>query len=188
MHSIMIIGDSISNGYTPLVRELLEGKNIEIESISNGDSAQLLVGVPDWIAEKKLDLIHFNCGLHALRFFRSSQAYQEPLEIYTAHLGAAARWLRAHTPARLVWASITPVITERITLDYVRFENDVLAYNAAAKKIMDDLDIPINDLHQVLVAAGVSDSLGPDGVHMTDKGNALLAQAVAAAITSRLEK
>ncbi|MBI3942699.1 MAG: SGNH/GDSL hydrolase family protein [Chloroflexi bacterium] len=186
MGSVMIIGDSISNGYTPFVRELLAGKEIDIEYQSNGDSAQLLVGVPDWIAEKKLSLIHFNCGLHALRFFRSSQAYQEPLEIYTAHLGAAARWLKAHTPAKLVWASITPVITERITLDYIRFEKDVLAYNAAAKKIMDALEIPINDLHQVLMQAGVAECLGPDGVHMTDKGNAYLSQAVATTITHYL--
>ncbi|MSP14107.1 MAG: SGNH/GDSL hydrolase family protein [Chloroflexi bacterium] len=187
MQSIIIIGDSISNGYTPLVRELLAGKNINIEYLSNGDSAQLLVGLPDWMVDKRPDLIHFNCGLHAARFFRSSQAYQEPLDIYTAHLRAATQWLKTHTGARLVWASTTPVITERIYLDYVRFEKDVLAYNAAAKKIMDDLDIPINDLHQVLVAANVADCLGPDGVHMTDRANALLAQAVAGAITHHLE-
>ena len=60
-----------------------------------------------------------------------------------------------------------------------RLEADIVAYNAIARKVADDLDIPINDLFGVITDAGWDSYLTPDGVHFTPEGCALLGKAVA---------
>ena len=97
------------------------------------------------------------------------------------------KWLQANAQARLLWASTTPVITERITLDYLRFPADILTYNAVAKMVMDEASIPINDLHAALAADAIPDCISADGVHMTERGNRLLAETVAGGILAQLE-
>jgi len=203
---VVIIGDSISDGYTPLVRELLGAKEIVIAQHFAGDSAQLLAGLPQvtpvptpvglrqcprrgcksnppcgWVAGSP-ELIQFNCGLHDARFYRASRTYQQPIADYDSNLRRIVAWLQAHTRAGLLWASTTPVITERITVEYVRYPADIITYNAVAAEIMGAAHIPINDLYAVIASDSISDCLSEDGVHMTERGNALLAEAVARAI------
>ena len=173
-----IIGDSISNCYTPLVKERLASRGLAVEWFYGGCSAQLLAGLSEWIPGSYPTLIQFNCGLHDARFFRYSQTYQQPIDNYQCHLRGIVKWLRTHTPANLLWASTTPVISERIMLDYVRFETDILAYNAVARSIMEEAGIPILDLHADIMADSVADCLSQDGVHMTERGNAVLVEAV----------
>ena len=185
--TVFIIGDSISNYYTPSVRDLLKDRGITIEWFSGGDSAQLLAGLSEWIPGRSPRLIHFNCGLHDARFFLHSQAYQQPITNYKAHLGGIIKWLQTNSSARLIWASTTPVIRERISLHYVRREEDIVAYNNVAKRSMEAAIIPINDLHRVVVSNSTADCVCEDGVHMTEFGNRVLAQAVAGAISVQLE-
>ena len=184
---VLIIGDSIAGAYTPLVRERLAGQEIQIEQVYAGDSAAILTGLGEWLPGKSPDLIQFNCGLHDARFFVYSRAYQQPLNCYQVHLRGVVKWLRANTGARLLWVSTTPVITERITLDYLRLPADILAYNAVAKMVMDEAGIPINDLHAALAADLIPECLSADGVHMTERGNRLLAETVAGGILAHLE-
>ena len=185
--TIFIIGDSISNYYTPSVRDLLKDKGITIEWFSGGDSAQLLAGLSEWIPGRSPRLIHFNCGLHDARFFLHSQAYQQPITNYQAHLGGITKWLQTNSTAKLIWASTTPVIRERISLHYVRREEDIVVYNDIAKRLMEAARIPINDLHQVVVSNSTLDCVCEDGVHMTEFGNRVLAQAVAGAVNAQLD-
>ena len=185
--NIIIIGDSISGGYAPLVKEALAGQDILVEQIYGGDSAALLTGLGEWLPGKSPDLIQFNCGLHDARFFKYSQAYQQPINCYQTHLRGVVKWLKTNTKARLLWASTTPVVTERIALDYVRYLADVLAYNAVAKMIMDEAGIPINDLFAALQADSIPDDIGADGVHMSARGNGVLAQGVVRGILAHLD-
>lgn len=186
MQSVLIIGDSISESYTPGVKGLLVGRDVQIKQIYGGDSAGILTGLSEWLPGSTPDLIQFNCGLHDARFFAYSQAYQQPINCYQVHLRGVVKWLKANTRATLLWASTTPVITERIHWDYVRYPADILAYNAVARSIMDEAGIPINDLHAALCADSVPDCIREDGVHMTERGNAVLALAVAQGILSCL--
>jgi lysophospholipase L1-like esterase len=183
---VVIIGDSISGYYTPTVRDLLAHDPITIEQFFGGDSEQLLASLPDILDDSKPDLIQFNCGLHDLRFHRETWRYQQPIANYQANLQHIVAWLQGNTRGKLLWASTTPVITERITLEYVRFEPDVLAYNASAKTIMDMAGIPTNDLHAAVATDSIIECIGSDGVHMAERGNATLGLAVAAAIRSAL--
>ena len=181
-----VIGDSISEGYRRQAAESLGSMGIATEWFSGGSSAQLLAGLPEWMPGKQPDLIQFNCGLHDARYFDIARTYQQPIGNYESLLGGIVRWLQANTQASLVWASTTPVIADRITLEYRRSAEDVLAYNAVAAEIMSHAGVPIVDLHAVIDGAESADYISADGVHMTDAGYAVLAEAVSARIADRL--
>lgn len=192
----VLIGDSISNGYHEYVAELLSADDIAIVWYSGGSSAQVLAGLGEWIdPDNSPHLVHFNCGLHDSRYFKIASAYQQPLANYTALLTGAVTWLRTHTSAKLVWATTTPVITERIEayfeqhpnkVAYLRYSDDVAAYNKAAREIMEDAGIHVNDLFEVVRKASPETILTDDGVHMTDEGYKLVAHAVATSIRTHL--
>lgn len=66
---VLILGDSISIGYTLQVRELLKGKaNVHrpaTNCFSTREGAQQL---DQWLGKDKWDVIHFNFGLHDLKY------------------------------------------------------------------------------------------------------------------------
>ena len=181
-----VIGDSISQGYRRQAEESLGSLGIATEWFSEGSSAQLLAGLPEWIPGTHPDLIQLNCGLHDARYFDIARTYQQPIGNYESLLRGIVRWLQANTDASLVWASTTPVIESRITLEYRRSAEDVLAFNAVAADIMQDAGISILDLHGVIDGEGAADYISPDGVHMTDAGYDVLAHAVSGGIIDRL--
>ena len=184
--TVFIIGDSISQGYRRQAEESMLGVGIATEWFSGGSSAQLLAGLPEWIPGTQPDLIQFNCGLHDARYFDIARTYQQSIGNYESLLGGIVCWLQTNTDASLSWATTTPVIESRITLEYRRSAEDVLAYNAVAKNIMQDAGISILDLHGVIESAGATQNISPDGVHMSDSGYAVLAKAVSGGIIDRL--
>jgi len=184
---VLILGDSISIGYAPVAaRELAGDVFVAHHEGNSGDSANLLAHLDAWLAaDADADLVHFNVGLHDLRLWRRSGEHQVPLVAYRDNLAEIVRRLEA-TGKALVWATTTPVDDERNargTGDFFRRNADVLAYNAAAREIVDAAGIPVNDLYAVIADAGPGDCLREDGVHMTDRGYVLLGQTVAAAVS-----
>ena len=184
---VLIIGDSISMGYTPLVKEMLASR-MDVERIpqNGGDSANVLAHLDEWLAPRPPAAIHFNCGLHDLKRNRTTGELQQPLDAYVRNLKRILALLKEKTTARLIWATTTPVIYERHrkVKDFDRSEADVEAYNAAALETMREACVEINDLHAVIVAEGVEECICEDGVHMTPRGNSALAKAVAKCLAS----
>ena len=198
----LLIGDSISAAYESVVRELLEPDGVDVTWQVGGSSAQVLAGLAEWVAPgQSPDVIHFNCGLHDSRYFKVAGTYQQPLANYTALLRGAVDWLKANTDAQLVWATTTPVITDRLVaywaareasgqlkVEYVRYTDDIASYNKAARQIMDAAGVPINDLHAVVQRASPQELIADDGVHMTEQGTRLLAEAVAGAVREHMSR
>jgi len=185
---VLIIGDSISIGYTPPAAELLAGEAELIHNHGNGgDSDNVLANLDAWLAEANADVVHLNCGLHDIKLARDTRRLQVPLERYRRNLAEIARRLTAGS-ALPVWATSTPVIDARhnAVKEFDRHNADVDAYNAAAGEIMLAAGIRTNDLHGAAIAAGIETIVCDDGVHMTDGGYAILAQAVADCIRKAL--
>ncbi len=185
---VLIIGDSISIGYTPLVAKLLAGQASVDHNPGNAqDSANVLANLPEWLTGNPADVIHLNCGLHDIKRARDSRVHQVPLEAYRANLGGIVEQLQA-TTARLIWATSTPVIEARhnAVKDFDRHNADVEAYNAAADEVVRAAGIHVTDLHAALLAEGIEMMLSDDGVHMTEGGSSVLAGVVAAAIRKLL--
>lgn len=184
---VLIIGDSITmkGGYFPgLVERLGDDYKVVHNPGNGGDSAKVRANLESWVTAASPDIIHFNCGLHDLKYDRAKKTNQQPPEVYEQNLRAIVAWLKANTDARLMFALTTPVNEDlhRANKPFDRRVADVDAYNEIARRVMRENGIPINDLHRVIVEAGPDTCLVRDGVHMNEKGNALLADAVAAAI------
>src|SRR5688572_21808238 len=62
---VLLIGDSISIGYTLAVRDLLKGKaNVHRIPTNGGPTTNGLARLKQWLGDGKWDVIHFNWGLH----------------------------------------------------------------------------------------------------------------------------
>ncbi|PJB61368.1 MAG: SGNH/GDSL hydrolase family protein [Armatimonadetes bacterium CG_4_9_14_3_um_filter_66_14] len=180
---VLLIGDSISMGYTLPVRELLKGKaNVHRIPTNGGPTLRGLESLKRWLGDGKWDVIHFNWGLHDLRLDDAGK-YQVPLDEYAKNLKELVKQLKA-TGAKLVWCSTTPV-PEKCTPP--RKNADVIAYNAAAKKIMDDNGIAIDDLYAFALPK-IKELQLPDNVHFGPEGSAELAKAVVASLQPALAK
>ncbi len=74
---ILIIGDSISIGYTPFVQKALKHKAIVAHNPGNGQfTANGISKLADWIGSEKWDIIQFNWGLWDLCYRNSSSNEQ----------------------------------------------------------------------------------------------------------------
>jgi len=180
---VLLIGDSISMGYTLPVRELLKGKaNVHRIPTNGGPTLRGLESLKRWLGDGKWDVIHFNWGLHDLRLDDAGK-YQVPLDEYAKNLKELVKQLKA-TGAKLVWCSTTPV-PEKSTPP--RKNADVIAYNAAAKKIMDENGIALDDLYAFALPK-IKELQLPDNVHFSPEGSAELAKAVVASLQPALAK
>ena len=110
---VLLVGDSISVGYTLPVRELLKGRaNVHRIPTNGGSTTKGLANVDQWLGDKKWDVIHFNWGIHDLRI-QDGKALVGP-EAYEKNLRAIVAKLKA-TGAKLIWASTTPITAWPLT-------------------------------------------------------------------------
>jgi len=187
--NVLIIGDSISMGYTPYVKKSLEGKANVLHN--PGNAAGTTNGVKlieEWIDEKggtrKWDVIHFNFGLHDLKHVKKSnpaEVSNDPLDSPQADLATYTKNLKTivaalkRTDAKLIYATTTPFPPGSKPF---RDPANVDRYNAAAVEIMKENEIPINDLHGD-VAEKLKELQVPVNVHFTKAGSKFLGECVA---------
>jgi lysophospholipase L1-like esterase len=178
---VLLIGDSISIGYTVPVRDLLKGKaNVHRNAGNGGPTTNGLAHLKQWLGDGKWDVIHFNWGLHDLKFMADGKR-QVDTGVYEKNLHELVRQLKA-TGAKLIWATTTPV-PEGVSPP--RKNADVLAYNAIAQKIMKENQIAVDDLYAFALPR-LAEIQQPANVHFTPQGSAVLAKHVAASIETAL--
>jgi hypothetical protein len=175
---VLLIGDSISIGYTIPVRTLLRGKaNLHRIPENGGPTITGLKNMEKWLGDSKWDVIHFNWGLHDLKFMDDGK-HQVAIESYERNLTELVKQLKA-TGARLIWCSTTPVPDAKVNPP--RRNDDVLAFNAAARKVMEANQISIDDLYAHAWPKLAEIQL-PANVHYTKQGSEFLAEQVAKSI------
>ncbi len=189
---VLLIGDSISIGYTLPVRAALEGKaNVHRPSTNCGPTTNGLKSIEAWLGEKPWDVIHFNWGLHDLKYMspqganladpadKKNQRQVSPEE-YEANLRKLVARLK-QTKAKLIWRNTTPVPKGAAG----RVVGDADKYNAIAAQIMHENDIQIHDLYAYVMP--IQDEIMlPANVHFTKEGYDKLAQEVAKVITAAM--
>jgi acyl-CoA thioesterase-1 len=176
---VLLIGDSISIGYTPHTAALLEGKARVTHHAGNAqDTRNGLKMLPTWLKEGSFDVIHFNWGLWDL----IDGGKSVPIDEYEKNLRQLVKQLKA-TKAKLVWASTTPVPEKNARK---RRDADVQAYNAVAKKIMEENHIPIDDLYG-FAKPRLAQWQKANDVHFSPEGSQELAKQVAASIQKVLD-
>ena len=179
---VLLIGDSISMGYTIPVRALLKGKaNVHRVLENGGPTTNGLAQLQKWLGDGKWDVIHFNWGLHDLKLMPDGKRQVTP-EAYEKNLRELVRRLKT-TGARLIWASTTPVPEGK--LNPPRAPADVPAYNAIAKRVMEENQIVTDDLYSFALPQ-LPKIQRPENVHFTLAGSDALARQVAASIEPAL--
>jgi lysophospholipase L1-like esterase len=178
--NVLIIGDSISIGYTPFIEKALAGTAIVTHNPGNGGSTVRGVqNVEKWLDGKEWDVIVFNFGLHDLVYKDSLNKYNiekgkvsVPLADYEKNLVQIVAKLR-ETTATLIFATTT-VVPENST---GRKVEDPAKYNEMALAIMKKNNIAVIDLYKTSQTVHPQNSK-PGNVHYTEKGYELLAEPI----------
>lgn len=180
---VLLIGDSISIGYTPAVRELLKGRaNVHRIGENGGPTSNGVAKIDAWLGTFEWDVIHFNFGLHDLKIMDNGRHQVEPAE-YEKNLRALVARLK-QTGAKLIFATTTPVPEGKVSPP--RNPADVPAYNAVALTVMKDTGVAVDDLYEFALPR-LKQIQRPVNVHYTSEGYAALAQRVAASIEAALK-
>lgn len=189
---VLLIGDSISIGYTVPVRKLLEGKaNVHRPLTNCGPTSKGVAEIDKWLGDGKWDVIHFNWGLHDLKYMgpggknladpQGKDSFQQvPPDKYEANLKVLVARLKK-TGAKLIWRSTTPVPKGAGG----RVVGDSGKYNAIAKKIMDENGIAIDDQYAFCMTK-LDKIQRKANVHFTQEGSQELALQTVAAINAAL--
>ena len=76
---VLILGDSISIGYMVGVRERLQGRaNVHRPAENCGETARGVASLDKWLGGGKWDVIHFNFGLHDVKYLDAAGKYVTP--------------------------------------------------------------------------------------------------------------
>ena len=179
---VLLIGDSISMGYTFPVRELLSAQANIHRVPTNGRSTRVgLLDIDAWLGSGKWDVIHFNWGIHDLTRTPEGVCPVPPGE-YESNLRVLVAKLK-RTGAKLIWATTTPIRHEVFLPE--RPFGDVVEYNAIAWQVMDENDIAINDLYEAALPRAAELQI-PAEVHFTSEGSRFLGELVATHIATAL--
>ena len=190
--NVLLIGDSISIGYTVMVRAALGGQGNVFRPLTNcGPTTTGLKSVDEWIGDRKWDVIHFNFGLHDLKYMgpngqnladpKAEGSHQQvPIDEYAANLRTIASRLK-ETGATVIWRETTPVPQGAPG----RIVGDSKKYNEAAAKVMAELGgIETDAMFQY--ALDQVEQL-PANVHYSPEGSQKLADHAVIAIQKALK-
>jgi len=178
---ILIIGDSISLGYTPAVRMNLPDYDVIHNDCNARSTRNGVLYLDDWLDKReRWEIITFNFGI-----WDSVQAYGITPEEYRENLTELAARLKERGE-RLIFFTTTD-IPDKVT--YIEDGREDML-NAIALEIMEEFEIEVYDLN------GLSRSMSQDryaggerqnDVHFTATGYLELGQFVTDAILTELQ-
>ncbi|MBD3672068.1 MAG: SGNH/GDSL hydrolase family protein [Planctomycetaceae bacterium] len=195
---VLLLGDSISIGYTPYVQEMMKDEAVVIRPMGKPNPKtgktrpENCAGTNNGVKQidrwlkidgGNWDVIHFNFGLHDLKRVQADSGQnsnnpddprQAELEDYEKQLREITKKLQA-TGAKLIFATTTPVPEGGVKPH--RDPEDVERYNAVAKKIVREAGGSVNDLYSFALPR-LEKIQRPVNVHFTPEGSQQLAAQV----------
>ncbi len=172
---VLLIGDSVSRGYTLPARVALERKaNVHRAPENCGPTSNGIKKMDVWLGEGKWDVIHFNFGIHDRK--TSAKDYENRLELIVKQLKV--------TGAKLIWASTTPIPPD--TKDGPEASTAIIEKNRIAADIMKKNMVHVNDLFN-FITPQLSKVQNPMDVHFKGEGYDMLGRQVALKIEEILK-
>lgn len=184
--NILIIGDSISIGYTPFVKKYFKGKALITHNPGNAEHTGTgLQKIDEWLGEEKWDIVQFNWGLWDLAYRNpSAKAYGNrdklngtvtySVDEYATNLDSLITYIKSKTQAKLIFVTTTYVPSEEAG----RFTSDVEKYNDAAKLVMKKHEVEVNDIYKKSLKIHKDYGKGSDDVHYSSKGYRKLSESI----------
>lgn len=186
---VLLLGDSISIDYTwPVREELTDIANVQRANVNCESTIKGLELLDEWLGDKPWDVIHFNFGLHDLKYMDENGKFvvevqdgvqQVPIDQYEENLEKIVERLEK-TKAVLIWRTITPVPEGADG----RIAGDAARYNEVAIKVMKKHGIAVHDLYAFCLR--LHEIQLPANVHFTPEGSTLLGKEVANVIKKHL--
>ena len=155
MKKILLLGDSIRIGYQEYVKEELAGEYEVLCPEDNGRFAAYTLWQANQMFKWNSDiaLVHFNNGYWDMNIEAPMTEAIHPVEEYVSFLRRIVALCR-QCGAKVVFATTVPVPEDGAGGDNtgvqgtINYRNAwVKAYNAAATALMEELEVPINDLY-----------------------------------------
>ena len=190
---VLLIGDSISIGYTLPLRQALKGKaNVHRPATNCGPTTRGLKQIDAWLGTGAWDVIHFNWGLHDLKYLgadgkslgdpkKPGNRQQVPIKAYEANLRRLVTRLQK-TGATLIWRQTTPVPEG----SRGRVAGDAVKYNAVAVGVMKEHGIAFDDMF-AFAKPRLKQIQRAANVHFTAAGSKALAEHSAPIIAQAID-
>ena len=155
MKNLLLIGDSIRMGYDRSVRKTLEGKSNVIFPADNCRFASYLLRHFNEHFEnaglkgEDVDVIHWNAGLwDCLRMFEEEP--HTPIDVYAYYIERVCIRIKKLCPnAKVIFATSTSVLSEEMSKDFKRYNEEIEQYNEAAVNVVKKYGFEVNDLYAV---------------------------------------
>lgn len=191
---ILIVGDSISIGYTPFVKKYFSEKATVFHNKGNAQHTGTgLEKINDWLGEEQWDIVQFNWGLWDLCYRHpDSKEYGNRDKLkgkpeftiyeYAANLDSIISMIKKKTNAKLIFVTTTYVPQN----EPGRHQNDVQKYNDAAKEIMNKHGVIINDIYNASIPIHNTHGLGSNDVHYHKEGYEKLGDLIADFLNKQL--
>lgn len=175
---ILIIGDSISFGYTPFVQKDLETVADVVHNPGNAQHTGTgIAKVESWIGDTDWDIIQFNWGLWDLCYRHPESKVQGnrdkvngsitfSIEAYASNLDSLVKLIKKASDAKLIFVT-TSYVPEQ---EAGRHAADAIRYNEVARKIMKANGVTIHEIYRKSKAIHRKYGKGKDDVHYTTEG------------------
>lgn len=192
---ILIIGDSISIGYTPFVKENLKEVAEVFHNPGNAQHSDTgLKKIEEWISDEKWDIIQINWGLWDLCYRlpdstsigsrdKENGIVTNTIDKYASNLDSIVNILQTKTDAILIFVTTTYVPKN----EPGRFKNDEISYNEAAKKIMKKHSVIVNDIWEESVSIHQKLGKGLDDVHYSSQGYEKLSELMTLSLNKEIK-
>ncbi|HEY3325250.1 MAG TPA: SGNH/GDSL hydrolase family protein [Planctomycetota bacterium] len=176
---VLLIGDSILNGYLKATTTALDGKAYVDAWVNPYNQSEYLNKLlAEVLDQGPYDVVHFNMGLHGWQKGRIKEGTFEPLT------KAYVEVIKTKLPkAKIIWASSTPVTVKGKPTELdPEINPNIIEQNRMAANVMKEMNVPVNDFYQLLV--GKLELARGDQFHWKDPAYKILADA---AVTSILQ-
>ena len=186
MKKVLLLGDSIRIGYQQYVKEELAGEYEVRYPEDNGRFAAYTL----WQVNQELkwnpdiELVHFNNGYWDMNIEAPMTEAIHPIEEYVSFLRRIVALCR-QCGTKVVFATTVPILEAGAAGDNtgvqgtINYSNEwVKTYNAAAVKLMEELDVPVNDLYALCMEDDLRYKC-EDMLHLSEEGSRRCAKQVA---------
>lgn len=153
MKNILLIGDSIRMGYDKSVKKSLENiANVYYPEENCRFASYVLRYLNEYknlVQDGDVDILHWNAGLwDNLRIFEEDP--HTPIDVYAYYIERICVRIKKLMPnAKVIFATSTSVISERMSKDFKRYNNEIEQYNNVAIEIVKKYGFELNDLYAI---------------------------------------
>ena len=187
MKQVLLIGDSIREGYCRMVADALQDRVEVIYPGENCRSTQyVLMRMLSWselCKREDVAVVHLNCGQWDAAHFNYTQEPLTTVEEYEKNMHSIVWVLKRFFPnAQIILATTTPMNPEKPETCNPRTTDEIKQYNEAVIRVAQEENLPVNDLFAF--SQDWNADFYMDYCHLTPEGYRRLAQKVTETIAN----